>query len=72
MHEWTDAYITNAHQKLVGMIKDWKYEYGADVRESSVTLLWMVHKLNPTARFDTEMLEAFGQMPDAEPSALGQ
>ena len=54
------------------MVKDWEYEYGADDRECSVTLLWMVHKLNPTARIDTEMFEAFGQMPDAEPSALGQ
>jgi hypothetical protein len=38
MHEWTDAYITNALQELVGMVKDWKYEYGADDRECSVTL----------------------------------
>ena len=52
------------------MVKDWEYEYGANDRECSVTLLWMVHKLNPTARIDTEMLEAFGQMPDAEPLAL--
>ena len=72
MHEWTDAYITNAQQELVGIVKDWKYEYGADDRECSVTLLGMVQKLNPTARIDPEMLEAFGQMPDAEPSALEQ
>ena len=54
------------------MVKDWKYEYGADDRECSVTLLWMVQKLNPTARIDPEMLEAFSQMPDAEPSAIEQ
>jgi hypothetical protein len=72
MHEWTDAYITNAQQKLVGMIKEWKYEYGADDRECSVTLLWMVQKLNPTARIDQEMLEASGQIHDEEPSELEQ
>ena len=54
------------------MIKNWKYEYGADDRECSVTLLWMVQKLNPTARIDPEMLEASGQMHDAEPSELEQ
>jgi hypothetical protein len=72
LHEWTDAYITNAQQELVGIVKDWKPECGADDRECSVTLLGMVQKLNPTACIDPEMLEAFGQMPDAEPSALGQ
>ena len=54
------------------MVKDWEYEYGADDRECSVTLLWMVQKLNPTARIDPEMLEASGQMHDAEPSELEQ
>ena len=54
------------------MVKDWEYEYGADDRECSVTLLGMVQKLNPTACIDPEMLEAFGQMPEAEPSALEQ
>ena len=54
------------------MIKDWKYEYDADDRECSVTLLWMVQKLNPTARIDPEMLEASGPMHDAEPSELEQ
>ena len=72
MHEWTDAYITNAQQELVGIIKDSKYEYGADDRECSVTLLCMIQKLNPTACIDPEMLEAFSQMPDAEPSAIEQ
>ena len=32
----------------------------------------MVQKLNPTARIDPEMLEASGQMHDAEPSELEQ
>ena len=54
------------------MIQDWKYEYGVDDRECSVTLLWMVQKLNPTARIDPEMLEASGPMHDAEPSELEQ
>ena len=72
MHEWTDAYISNAQQKLVGMIKNWKYESGADDRDCSVTLLCMLQNLNPTARIDPEMLEASGQMHDAEPSELEQ
>ena len=72
LYAWTDAYITNVKQELEGMIKEWKYEYGVDDRECSVTLLWMVQKLNPTARIDPEMLEASGQMHDAEPSELEQ
>jgi hypothetical protein len=32
----------------------------------------MVQKLNPTARIDPEMLEASGQVHDAEPSELKQ
>ena len=30
MQEWTDEFITNAQHELVGMVKDWKYDYGAD------------------------------------------
>ena len=54
------------------MVKDWEYEYGADDRECSVTLLCMIQKLNPTAHIDPDMLEASGQMHDAEPSELEQ
>jgi hypothetical protein len=72
MHQRTDDFITNTQQKLVGIVKDWKYEYGADYRVCSAMLSRIVLKLNPTARIDPGMLEAFGQMPDADPSAQGQ
>ena len=32
MDEWTDAFIANAQQELVDMVKDWPYDYGAEER----------------------------------------
>lgn len=32
MDDWTDQFIANAQQELVGMVKDWPYDYGADER----------------------------------------
>ena len=59
MQEWTDAFITNAQHELVGMIKDWKYDYGADDKACSAMLLWMVLKLNPKADIDATLLQPF-------------
>ena len=61
MQEWTDAFITNAQQELVGMVKDWKYDYGADDKACSAMLLWMVLKLNPEAAIDATLLQPFDQ-----------
>ena len=61
MQEWTDAFITNAQQELVGMVKDWKYDYGADDKACSAMLLWMVLKLNPEANIDATLLQPFDQ-----------
>ena len=47
MREWTYEFITDAQQELVGMVKDWKYDYGADDKACSAMLLWMILKLNP-------------------------
>ena len=63
MQEWTDEFITNAQQELVGMVKDWKYDYGADDKACSAMLLWMVLKLNPEAEIDATMLQPFGHLP---------
>ncbi len=57
MREWTDEFITDAQQELVGMVKDWKYDYGADDKACSAMLLWMVLKLNPKAEIDPKMFQ---------------
>ena len=57
MREWTDEFITDAQQELVGMVKDWKYDYGADDKACSAMLLWMVLKLNPKAVIDPKMFQ---------------
>ena len=63
MQEWTEEFITNAQHELVGMIKDWKYDYGADDKACSAMLLWMVLKLNPEVEIDATMLQPFDQFP---------
>ncbi|MDA7508333.1 hypothetical protein N8497_01010 [bacterium] len=63
MHEWTDEFITDAQQELVGMVKDWKYDYGADDKACSAMLLWMVLKLNPKAEIDPKMLQVSDEHP---------
>ena len=63
MREWTDEFITDAQQELVGMVKDWKYDYGADDRACSAMLLWMVLKLNPKAEIDPKMLQVSDEHP---------
>ena len=62
MQEWTDEFITNAQHELVNMVKDWKYDYGADDKACSAMLLWMVLKLNPEAEVDATMLQPFGHL----------
>ena len=56
MQEWTDDFITNAQQDLVAMVKDWKYDYGAEDRHCSAMLLWMVLRLHPEADIDQSFL----------------
>ena len=63
MREWTDEFITDAQQELVGMVKDWKYDYGADDKACSAMLLWMVLKLNPKAEIDPKMLQLSDEHP---------
>ena len=63
MREWTDEFITDAQQELVGMVKDWKYDYGADDKACSAMLLWMVLKLNPKAEIDPKMLHVSDEHP---------
>jgi hypothetical protein len=57
MREWTDEFITDAQQELVGMVTDWKYDYGADDKACSAMLLWMVLKLSPKAEIDPKMFQ---------------
>ncbi len=59
MQEWTDEFITNSQHELIGMVKDWKYDYGADNKACSAMLLWMVLKLNPEAEIDATLLQPF-------------
>ena len=63
MREWTDEFITDAQQELVGMVKDWKYDYGADDKACSAMLLWMVLKLNPKAEIDPKILQVSDEHP---------
>ena len=63
MREWTDEFITDAQQELVGMVKDSKYDYGADDKACSAMLLWMVLKLNPKAEIDPKMLQVSDEYP---------
>lgn len=63
MREWTDEFITDAQQELVGMVKDWKYDYGADDKACSAMLLWMVLNLNPKAEIDPKMLQVSDEHP---------
>ena len=63
MREWTDEFITDAQQELVGMVEDWKYDYGADDKACSAMLLWMVLKLNPKAEIDPKMLQVSDEHP---------
>lgn len=63
MREWTDEFITDAQQELVGMVKDWKYDYGADDKACSAMLLWLVLKLNPKAEIDPKMLQVSDEYP---------
>ncbi|WP_413441495.1 hypothetical protein [Synechococcus sp. MIT S1220] len=57
MQEWTDEFITNAQQELVGMVDDWQYDYGADNKACTAMLLWMVLKLNPTANIPKGLID---------------
>ena len=61
MREWTDEFITDAQQELVGMVKDWKYDYGADDKACSAMPLWMVLKLNPKAEIDPKMFQVLDE-----------
>ena len=61
MREWTDEFITDAQQELVGVVKDWKYDYGADDKACSAMLLWMVLKLNPKAEIDPKMFQVLDE-----------
>ena len=40
--EWTDEFITNAQHELTAMVKDWKYDYGADDKACIAMLSWMI------------------------------
>ena len=41
----------------MGMVADWKYDYGVSDRDCSTMLLWMLIKLNPDAKLDADLLD---------------
>jgi len=57
LEEWTEEFITNSQRELVAMVNDWKYDYGANDRECSTMLLWMLIKLNPDIDFDAQTFD---------------
>ena len=57
MEEWTEEFITDSQRELVAMVNDWKYDYGADDRECSTMLLWMLIKLNPDIDLDAQTFD---------------
>ena len=63
MGEWADVFITDAQQELFGIVKGWKYDYGADDKACSAMLLRMVLKLNPNAEIDPKMLQVSDEHP---------
>ena len=52
MQEWNDEFIARAQHGLMGMVADWKYDYGVSDRDCSAIMLWMLIKLNPNAEID--------------------
>ncbi len=52
--EWTDEFITNAQHELTAMVKDWKYDYGADDKACVAMLSWMILRLKPDAKIDLD------------------
>ena len=52
MQEWNDEFIARAQHELMGMVADWKYDYGVSDRDCSAIMLWMLIKLNPNAEID--------------------
>ena len=48
MEEWTGEFIDKAQRELIGVVDDWKYDYGASDQECVMMLLWMAMKLDPS------------------------
>ena len=48
-HGMSDEHITNAQHELAVIVKDWKYDYGADDKECIAMLSWMILRLKPDA-----------------------
>ena len=48
MEEWTGEFIDQAQRELIGVVDDWKYDYGANDQECVAMLLWMAMKLDPS------------------------
>ena len=48
----SDEHITNAQHELAVIVKDWKYDYGADDKECIAMLSWMILRLKPDAEID--------------------
>ena len=63
MNEWTDEFISHAQVELVSMVKDWKYDYGADDKECIAMLSWMILKINPACSLD---FDSIGKRADVE------
>ena len=49
MEEWTGEFIDKAQRELIGVVDDWKYDYGASDQECVTMLLWMAMKLDPVS-----------------------
>ena len=49
--------MTQAQHELMGMVADWKYDYGVSDRDCSTMLLWMLIKLNPDSKIDAGLLD---------------
>ena len=57
VQEWNNEFINQAQHELMGMVADWKYDYGVSDRDCSAMLLWMLIKLNPDAKIDAGLLD---------------
>ena len=57
MQEWNDEFIAQAQHELMGMLADWKYDFGVSDRDFSTMLLWTLFKLNPNTEIIAGLLD---------------
>ena len=55
MEEWTGEFIEKAQRELIGIVDDWKYDYGASDQECATMLLWMAMRVDPSLSMQNDL-----------------